>query len=219
MLLDRLLKGGAEPVGVDARARLDRGQHRVVGGWSGEGGLDLRDRLGDRELGGHPALGHALADAVAQLAEVGADPGELGRHRAGDVVVGHGEQAHQQGQRALEAVHRVGGEPSDRGLGQVGRRDRGGRDDAPGQPLLIVETVVAEGVRAGREVAQQGGVGLIARARGILEAAHVGVVAEHVPPGRVLVEDRLPVVVRQTCEIVVHAGVLPSRWWSVRQPT
>jgi hypothetical protein len=36
-----------------------------------------------------------------------------------------------------------------------------------------------------------------------------------VPLGRLLGEDRLPVVVRQLREVVVHAGVLPGRW-SVR---
>jgi hypothetical protein len=43
----------------------------------------------------------------------------------------------------------------------------------------------------------------------VLEARHVGVVAEHVALGRLVVEECLPVVVGQLPELVAHPKILP----------
>ena len=210
---DRALQRGgervAERVGVDALGRLHRGHDRVVGGRCREHTLDLGHGLADRERGTGPPSGRTLAHPLGQLLVVATDGLDLGRHRVGDVLVGDGEQPHHQAQGDLRAVDRVGGQLGEPRLGVVGEAARGRGEHPARQRLLLVEPVLAEPVGAIGEVAQGGDQPVLRVTRGVLEARHVGVVAEHVALGRLMVEECLPVVVGQLPEFVAHPMILP----------
>jgi hypothetical protein len=209
--LERLAEPGADGVPVDAHRQVHRREGRVVVDRDRQPLLDLADRLGHGELRGHPARLRTLTDPVCELPVVGTDAVELDSHRVGHGLVGHGQEPEQERQRDVQPVDRVGVAAGQRGVEQVGPGERRADDHPSRQPLLLLERRLVQRLGPGREVAQGGHEAVLRLAGGVLEAAHVGVVAEQVSFGGFLVEDRLPVVVRQLCEVVVHAGVLPGR--------
>ena len=146
----RAARRGAASASTPVGRASPRPTHRVVGERHGERApRSARSSRRPRTPGTPSRWRHALADAVGQLPEVGADAVELGRHRVGDGLVGHGEQAHQQRQRALRPVHGVGVASPLSGVSSRSAEAMADDDDHPaGQPLLARRDRLVDGASA-----------------------------------------------------------------------
>jgi hypothetical protein len=200
---------GPQLVGIDAVGDPDRRHHGIVLDRDGERALELVERLAHGELRRDPSAVRGVAHALGELVEVDTDRVELAGHLLRDRRVGHGQEPEHQRQLHLKTADGVGRESGERRFREVGVRRRGRDHDLAGHGVLLVEAGHVDVLGAADEAAQRGHDLLLRLAAALLVATDLGVVTQHVPPGRLLVPQGLPVVVRQDAQVVAHARVLP----------
>ena len=203
-LLDHRREGGPPGGDVKALGRAQRLEQRVAVDLAGEQGVELRDRVRDRERRrGAPGV-DAVAVPLGEVAVVLAHALEGAGHRLGDLGGGQPQHSEDQRHRCLDAEDRVGPELGQPGLQQVGLRGRVGDQHQPGDLLLLVEGRRVDGLGPTGEITLGRDDPVLRGTRGVLEPSLLGVVAQQVGLGRVVGQVRRPVLVGQRLDRVGH---------------
>jgi hypothetical protein len=204
---DLLLHHAEQPLvpagGVHAGRGILHLEQRVAVDRRRQPRVELLDRLGDREGRGRAAGRDALPVPLRQVVEVRRDGGELADHRLRDVHVGDGELGDVHPHTDLHAEDRVGAELRRPPVQQGGPAAGVPGHHRPGDPLLVVEDGLVEGVGAGREPPGLLRHGLLGLSGHHLEPVGVAVLPDHVRPGRRGAQPEVVVVLGQPVDLAV----------------